>query len=109
MAVRDMSRFGTKHECYSCGKKFYDLNRERAICPVCSSDQAAAPKKKAPISSATAKLEVVEAEVESKKKASEEVAEFDSGELVEEELDIEGIDTDDEGLDDDEEDVAEAV
>lgn len=27
---------GTKHVCQNCGSKFYDLNREEIICPMCS-------------------------------------------------------------------------
>lgn len=30
-----MPDLGTKHECASCGTKFYDLGRADAICPKC--------------------------------------------------------------------------
>lgn len=40
----DMSKYGTKHTCFACGGKFYDLNRAVAICPKCGADQANAPK-----------------------------------------------------------------
>lgn len=30
---------GTKHECFSCGAKFFDLCRPQAICPRCGADQ----------------------------------------------------------------------
>ncbi len=37
---------GTKRICQSCGSKFYDLNREEIICPICNTvfqhDEAAA-------------------------------------------------------------------
>jgi uncharacterized protein (TIGR02300 family) len=40
----DMSKYGTKHTCFGCAGKFYDLNRAVAICPKCGADQANAPK-----------------------------------------------------------------
>lgn len=40
----DVSKYGTKFACFSCGCKFYDLNRAVAICPKCGADQANAPK-----------------------------------------------------------------
>lgn len=30
---------GTKRVCVSCGARFYDLNRQPAICPNCSTEQ----------------------------------------------------------------------
>jgi hypothetical protein len=33
------SKLGTKHDCYSCGTKFYDLGKAQAICPNCGADQ----------------------------------------------------------------------
>lgn len=44
MTMRDMSRFGTKHTCYGCGTKFYDLNKPEAICPKCGANQKDAPE-----------------------------------------------------------------
>jgi uncharacterized protein (TIGR02300 family) len=34
---------GTKHACYSCGTKFYDLHRPDPICPKCGADQRESP------------------------------------------------------------------
>jgi uncharacterized protein (TIGR02300 family) len=34
---------GTKHACYSCGTKFYDLHRPGPICPKCGADQRESP------------------------------------------------------------------
>jgi len=36
-------RLGHKWTCYSCGVRFYDLAKELAVCPRCSSDQRNAP------------------------------------------------------------------
>lgn len=37
MAVKD---WGKKFVCYKCGCKFYDLKKEKALCPKCGADQA---------------------------------------------------------------------
>jgi hypothetical protein len=34
-----MTDLGTKHECSSCGTKFYDLGRSELVCPRCGTDQ----------------------------------------------------------------------
>lgn len=38
-----MSKYGTKHTCWSCGTKFYDLGRPDPKCPKCGADPAEAP------------------------------------------------------------------
>lgn len=32
-------KLGTKHECYSCGTKFYDLGKSEPTCPKCGANQ----------------------------------------------------------------------
>jgi len=39
----DKSKLGNRYTCYECGTKFYDLNRDAALCPECNTDQAEAP------------------------------------------------------------------
>src|SRR5688572_235651 len=39
----DKARLGTRYVCFSCGTKFYDLNRPTPTCPECSTDQRDAP------------------------------------------------------------------
>ena len=34
-----MPDLGNKHECLSCGTKFYDLGRSQLVCPSCGGDQ----------------------------------------------------------------------
>lgn len=34
-----MPDLGKKHECVSCGARFYDLGRSKLICPKCATDQ----------------------------------------------------------------------
>jgi hypothetical protein len=38
------SRLGTKWECFSCGAKFYDLNKPEPLCPKCEANQLERPK-----------------------------------------------------------------
>lgn len=39
----DKSMLGTRFTCFSCGTKFYDLNRPEPLCPECGADQRQAP------------------------------------------------------------------
>jgi uncharacterized protein (TIGR02300 family) len=39
----DKARLGTRYVCFSCGTKFYDLNRPAPTCPECGKDQREAP------------------------------------------------------------------
>lgn len=39
----DKTLLGTRYTCYSCGTKFYDLNRPTPTCPECDADQNEAP------------------------------------------------------------------
>ena len=41
-------KLGTKHECFSCGTKFYDLGKSEAICPKCGANQKDASSSEAP-------------------------------------------------------------
>ena len=34
---------GTKHLCFKCGTKFYDLKKAEPICPKCGADQRQSP------------------------------------------------------------------
>lgn len=58
MVARDMSKFGNKYTCFSCGAKFYDLHKPEALCPKCGADQAGAPPPK-PTATKTKSIEVV--------------------------------------------------
>ena len=39
----DKAALGKRYSCFECGAKFYDLNKEQAICPSCGADQANDP------------------------------------------------------------------
>ncbi len=40
MAAKDL---GTKHTCFKCSTKFYDMKKAPAICPKCGADQRESP------------------------------------------------------------------
>ena len=39
MVDQKKSRFGTKHTCFQCDTKFYDMNKSVPVCPRCGMDQ----------------------------------------------------------------------
>ena len=39
----DKTKLGTRYTCFSCGTKFWDLNRPVPTCPECEADQNEAP------------------------------------------------------------------
>jgi hypothetical protein len=43
-----MPDLGKKFDCYSCGTKFYNLNKPEAICPKCGANQKEARTEDAP-------------------------------------------------------------
>jgi uncharacterized protein (TIGR02300 family) len=45
MPAKDL---GTKHTCWKCGTKFYDLKKPSPLCPKCGADPRHAPVVKAP-------------------------------------------------------------
>lgn len=84
------AKLGTKHVCFSCNARFYDLNKPEPVCPKCGKDQRNRPK-------------TVEAPAPPPKKApprSMPLLDDDESEAVpfEEDMDleIEGIETTDE-------------
>ena len=40
MPAKDL---GTKHVCFKCGTRFYDLNKAEPLCPKCGADQRDVP------------------------------------------------------------------
>ena len=83
MPAKDL---GTKHTCWKCSTKFYDLKKADPVCPKCGADPREAPVVKAPPAEKRSRAkapvepeaEVVEApEVEGDLDAVEEVEEPD--------------------------------
>jgi uncharacterized protein (TIGR02300 family) len=44
-------KLGTKHTCYNCSTKFYDLGKNETICPKCGADQKNASQAESPAAS----------------------------------------------------------
>jgi uncharacterized protein (TIGR02300 family) len=45
MPAKDL---GTKHTCFKCSTKFYDMKKPVPVCPKCGADQRESPALKAP-------------------------------------------------------------
>ncbi len=56
MATQDL---GTKHTCFNCGTKFYDLKKAVPVCPKCGTDQRQTPPASKPARKAPVRLEAV--------------------------------------------------
>jgi uncharacterized protein (TIGR02300 family) len=96
-------KLGTKHECYNCSTKFYDLGKSEVICPKCGADQKNAAQAESPAAAQSSrrrrKAEVVKpVEVEEEEEAIEvapddeiETPELEATEVEE----VEDIDDDD--------------
>jgi uncharacterized protein (TIGR02300 family) len=94
------ARLGAKHLCFKCGAKFYDLNKPEPICPKCGTDQRTRPKlePKAKTVPAGQRKQVTRPMVPLLDDEEEDEV------LVDEELDLEGVEeSPDEFLDEEEE------
>jgi uncharacterized protein (TIGR02300 family) len=56
MPAKDL---GTKHACWKCGTKFYDLKKADPVCPKCGADPRAAPVAKSPAAEKRARAKAV--------------------------------------------------
>lgn len=94
MPAKDL---GTKHTCFKCSTKFYDLKKPDPICPKCGADQRESPALKSPSESRRGRLAAVP-------KAAE-PAEVEEAEASEEEEDLDSFEEDEEAAagDEDEE------
>jgi uncharacterized protein (TIGR02300 family) len=83
MPAKDL---GTKHTCFKCGAKFYDLKKPQLICPKCGANQRDAPTQKGPAPEKRAKVAVAEPtpEVEEVAEEAEEVFEELDEDVIEE-------------------------
>lgn len=69
-------KLGTKHTCYNCSTKFYDLGKNEMVCPKCGADQKNASQAESPAAAQASrrrrKAEVVKpVEVEEEEEAIE--------------------------------------
>jgi uncharacterized protein (TIGR02300 family) len=77
MPAKDL---GSKHTCFKCSTKFYDLKKSVAVCPKCGADQRESPALKAPSekrSRAAKAVEPVAPEVDEEAEVEEELDEDD--------------------------------
>jgi uncharacterized protein (TIGR02300 family) len=69
---------GSKHSCFKCSTKFYDLKKPVPVCPKCGADQRESPVLKAPSekrSRAAKPVEPVAPEVEEELELDEDLDE----------------------------------
>jgi uncharacterized protein (TIGR02300 family) len=101
-------KLGTKHDCYNCGTKFYDLGKSEAVCPKCganqkdavtSDSQAASQSSRRRRKAETAKVIEIEEE-----EAPIEAVEIADDEMVEPDLGSADLDDEEEEEDLDDED-----
>jgi len=98
-------KLGTKHECYNCVTKFYDLGKPESICPKCGANQKDAVQSDSPAVSQAArrrrKAEIPKVVDIEEDEAVEDVAVVaGDDEMVEPELDDADIEEEEEDLDD---------
>jgi uncharacterized protein (TIGR02300 family) len=86
MPAKDL---GTKHTCFKCGTKFYDLKKPEPLCPKCGTDQRESPALKPP-------SETRRGRVAAAPKVIEPLEPVEADAPLEEEDDLEGIEADDE-------------
>jgi hypothetical protein len=94
------ARLGVKHLCFKCGAKFYDLNKPEPLCPKCGTDQRNRPKvePKAKTSAPAGPRKVTRPMVPLLEDEEEDEV------IVDEELDLEGVEeSPEEFLDEEEE------
>jgi len=100
---------GLKRQCMSCGAKFYDLNRDPAVCPKCGTVfQATALSRAAAPAVARAAEDDEDAELEAVGPEMVSLDEVEAGEAekdipVDDDIDVGDDDTDDTFLEDEEE------
>jgi uncharacterized protein (TIGR02300 family) len=90
---------GLKRQCMSCGAKFYDLNKDPAVCPKCGTvfQASAVSRVAAPVVARAAQTNEEETEVES---TGPEMVSLDEVEAAEADTDTPGEDDIDVGDDD---------
>lgn len=62
---------GTKHTCWKCGAKFYDMRKPAPICPKCGSDARQKPSSKSSAAEKRAKAPPREEPVETEELGDE--------------------------------------
>ena len=89
-------KLGTKHECYSCGTKFYDLGKPEALCPKCGANQKDVSTSETPAASQASRRRR-KAEISKSLDVDEDVPLADLDEEIVPDADLDGAALDDEG------------
>ena len=103
----DKARLGARYTCFTCGTKFYDLNKPVPTCPECGADQREAPVRdvKALLSKGGRKrAPKVEVDDDAVPSSDDEDNEESDGDDDEDDLGLLGDDDDDDGGNDDDDD-----
>jgi len=93
MPAKDL---GSKHICFKCGTKFYDMRKPEAVCPKCGADQKDSPANRPAPEPRRGRLAAVPKPVEPTPPEPEAAEEVEEGE------DLESFDDDEEATPDDE-------
>ena len=96
-------KLGTKHECFSCGTKFYDLGKAEPICPKCGANQKDVSSSETPAASQSSRRRR-KAEISPKAidvEEDEPIADLDEEIVPDADLDGAALDDDDEDEEDD--------
>ncbi|HKI05911.1 MAG TPA: TIGR02300 family protein [Thermoanaerobaculia bacterium] len=85
-------KLGTKHNCYNCGTKFYDLGKAAPLCPKCGADQRDSGHSESPtVSQASRRRRKADVAKPIDIEEDEPIADVADDELVEPELDDDEI------------------
>lgn len=84
-------KLGTKHNCYNCGTKFYDLGKPTPVCPKCGADQRDSGQSEPAVSQASRRRRKAEVAKPIEIEEEEPIADVADDELVEPELDDDEI------------------
>jgi uncharacterized protein (TIGR02300 family) len=92
MPAKDL---GTKHTCWKCGTKFYDLKKPAPICPKCGANARDAPTVRAPSAAAEKRAAKAKEKAKVAEPAVEAADDLDLDEEIDEPAEAEDEDDDD--------------
>jgi len=99
-----MAELGTKHECYSCGAKFYDFARPAPICPKCGANQKDAKRQDSAAEAAQARRKRREDVPKPVAETDDDLAPIPDPDIPDDEMEVpEGVVEEEVEVDDDEE------
>jgi len=100
-----MPDLGNKHDCFSCGTKFYDLGRSEPVCPKCGANQKDARKQESAPEPAAPRRRRRDEVVRDTESDQDDDSSSGDGDFGDDELVApEGVDGEDDGDDDSDDD-----